>query len=617
MKTFAALVFSFLLTPVFIFETYAQNTTYWWNDAVFYEAFVRSYYDTDSDGIGDFNGLTAKLDYIQSLGVNAIWLMPVCPSPSYHGYDITDYKALNPQYGTQQDYVNFVTAVHNRGMKVIFDMVANHTSNQHPWFQQSSANDTFYRNFYRWSTTIPNGQSGKWFAEGNSHNNYFYAVFGSTLPDLNYRDSNVEDSIFSVVDFWLDSMHVDGFRCDAAPYIVEDGDTLENTPETIQFWKDFHTRYIADNANAMGVGEVWEDDNSIQEFTAGGGLDFCFEFNLQGAILNAVTSKNTQGLVNEMSYISSNLPFGQYGTFLSNHDENRSYDQLGDNVYNAKVAAAIYMTLPGVPFIYYGEEIGMAGSGEDQNKRTPMQWTGGSNAGFSTATPWEPINSNYNIYNVAAESADSFSLLNWYKQLIALRHANPILCRGTYYEAGASSNAIFTFVRSYQGQNALVVVNSSSGAFSNQSIGLLGTGITEGVKYVTELISDSSFIDTVISQNIGNINIPAYGVSVYLLTDTVINPAAIENTSANRMQLSLYPNPCDGHMTLEFNQSTAADVSITVANTLGQIIEELNVPNAPSQYQQVLDLGTQPAGLYFIYLRSWNGTAVGKVFITK
>lgn len=616
MKIICTLIFTFLLTPFFMFEAKAQtDTTFWWNDDVFYEAFVRSFYDSNGDGIGDLQGLTSKLDYIQGLGADAIWLMPVCPSPSYHGYDITNYEDINPQYGTRQDYINFVTACHSRGMKVIFDAVMNHTSNQHPWFTQSQANDSGYSNFYRWSGNNPNydGPWGEqvWYKQGSP--NYYYGIFSNVMPDLYYINPVVKDSMFNVVNFWLDSMNVDGFRCDAAPYIIEDGEWQQNTPATIQFWKDFHTQYTTAKPNSMAVGEVWMPDDTILEYMTGGGLDFCFEFNLAGAIIGAVDNGSVQQVSGEFQYIYDNFPFAQYGTFLSNHDQVRSFDQLGDNIPNAKVAAATYMTLPGIPFVYYGEEIGMVGSSGNPAERSPMQWTAGNNAGFTTGTPWEAINGNYATYNVATESADSNSLLNWYIKLIAVRHANPVLRRGTYFNIANKEGDIYSFVRSYNGQNVLVVINTGGNIYGNHSFNLTGAGITDGIKTISELLTGTTFLDSVAGQQLGGILVNAYSSAIYLLTDSAQATGLTGPVSDAGFSAKVIPNPNNGRMYVDIQQTGKAPVNVTVVNTVGQAVYNGNI-NVTNSW---LDLSAQPNGMYFVYLKSNAGDAVEKVMIAR
>jgi hypothetical protein len=226
-------------------------------------------------------------------------------------------------------------------------------------------------------------------------------------------------------------MHVDGFRLDAAPYLYEDGNRLYSCPATFQFWQDFHTYYKSINDSAVTVGEVWYPTNTILPYVTGGDkLDFCFEFDLATQIINVFNSSYPVNLKNEMQYDYDQFPYLQFATFLTNHDQDRVIDKFSGSISKMKAAVSTYLTLPGIPFVYYGEEIGMTGSGADENKRRPMQWTNGAHAGFSTGNPWEAINNNYTTYNVASEEADSNSLLNWYKKLIAIRHEEPALPEG-------------------------------------------------------------------------------------------------------------------------------------------------------------------------------------------
>jgi glycosidase len=263
----------------------AQPASNWWNQSVFYELFVRSFYDSNGNGIGDFNGVTAKLDYLNDgdsttntdLGIKGIWLMPINASPSNHGYDVTNYKAVNPAYGTTGEFKNMVSEAHKRGIKVIIDFVINHTSSQHPWFVKSAANDSFYRDFYRWSSTKPTykGPWGQdvWYSKNSSN---YYALFWSEMPDLNYNYQPVKDSIFDAAKYWIDSMKIDGFRLDAAMYLYENGSNLMNQPATYQFWNDFNAYCKSLNPNFMTVGEVWTNTGKVKSYN--NTLENCFEF---------------------------------------------------------------------------------------------------------------------------------------------------------------------------------------------------------------------------------------------------------------------------------------------------------------------------------------------------
>ncbi|HEY8402919.1 MAG TPA: alpha-amylase family glycosyl hydrolase [Cytophagaceae bacterium] len=455
--------------------SYSQSL-YWWNDAVFYEIFVRSFKDSDGDGNGDFKGLIEKLDYLNDgdpdthddLGITAIWLMPIQQSPSYHGYDVIDYRTIEQDYGTNEDFKNFIAEAHKRGIKVIIDYVMNHTSSQHPWFLESQNASSDKRNWYIWQDTKPNitGPWGQavWHTRSGSN---FYGIFWSEMPDLNYATLEVQTEMYDIARFWLEEMNVDGFRLDAIKYIKEDGNILEDTPETIQFWKDFRTYYKSVNPNAVAVGEAWTSTDKVAPYVNDGGLDFCFEFDLAEAILNTANTGNVSGLKDQMDEVLSSYSPSQYGTFLTNHDINRVMDRLTKNITKAKVAASILLTLPGVPYIYYGEEIGMTGSKPDENIRTPLQWNSSSQAGFTTGTPWRPVNSDYLSKNIEAQQYDHTSLWSHYKRLITIRNNQPALRKGNYVSLEASSSNVFAFLRNYQHDNIIVVTNPTTSTLSN------------------------------------------------------------------------------------------------------------------------------------------------------
>ncbi len=475
----------------------------WWNNTVFYEAFVRSFQDSDGDGIGDFNGFTAKLDYLndgdpdtdEDLGIGGIWLMPINPSPSYHGYDVTNYFGINPDYGTMAEFQSFLESAHARGIKVIIDLVMNHSSSEHQWFIDSKNNQNNKRNFYRWSATDP-GYVGPW-GEQVWHwhsSGYYYGVFWSGMPDLNYEEPQVVDSMFHVADYWLNEIGVDGFRLDAASLIIEDGQNMEHTPATIQFWKDFnaHTKSVA--PESFSVGEVWSNTNTVVRYVEDNGLDFCFEFDLSGTILDAVNNGNATSINSKMSQVYNVYPHLQWGTFLTNHDMNRVMNTLGQDQNKNKLAAAIYLTLPGIPFIYYGEEIGMLGEKPDENIRTPMQWTPGYQAGFTTGIPWYSINSNYTTFNVESESAGSNSIFNRYRKMIRLRNSKPALREGDYLEAMADKSSILSFVRATENDTVIVAINTGSNIVENININLGTSGLQTGTYAWWELMNEEQRI---------------------------------------------------------------------------------------------------------------------------
>ena len=314
--------------------------THWWNEAVFYELFVRSFYDSDGDGIGDFQGVIAKMDYLNDgnpdtdtdLGITAIWLMPMMDSPTYHGYDVIDYYRIEPDYGTMADFEEFLEAAHDRGIKVIIDLVLNHTSNKHPWFTQSAASSNDFRDWYIWSANNPGtiGPWGQnlWHASGSQ---YYYGVFWSGMPDLNYNHPPVKEAMFDVANFWLDK-GLDGYRLDAIKYLIEDGTIIENTPATFSLLEEFNELYKANNPDAFTIGEVWSNTNSVIPYVQNDRLDVCFEFDLASAILGAVNDNNPSGIQQHMQTVQSSYPALQYGTFLTNHDMDRVYNQIGSNM---------------------------------------------------------------------------------------------------------------------------------------------------------------------------------------------------------------------------------------------------------------------------------------------
>lgn len=472
-----------------------QGTTYWWNEAVFYEIFVRSFYDSNGDGIGDINGIIEKLDYIQKdLGATALWLMPINPSPSYHGYDVTDYKAINPQYGTMQDFKNLVQQLHSRGMKIIIDLVLNHTSDEHPWFQ-SAFNDrkSIYRDWYVFSDTKPTWNG--W--HGNSTNGYYLGLFSHKMPDLNFETKALKDEVKSITKYWLQDMNVDGFRLDAVKHLIEDGAVQENTPATIAYWKEFSTNTKMQKHEAVNVAEIWSNSKEIAKYTRNG-LDLGFEFDLSGSLLNAVQKGTPSGLKTKLSELRNVYPYHQYATFLSNHDKDRSYETMGKSIANSKLAAAVLLTLPGSPFIYYGEEIGMWGtkSGDDKWVRTPLHWTSdAATAGFTTANPWNQIVGDQETKNIATQKADVNSLLNTYRQFSTLRKKYPQLTKGTYQTLGVSSSSLFGYLRETAGKAIVVVHNFADNAISLPKIYAKKTNLSKGTYKVTDLISGTVLED--------------------------------------------------------------------------------------------------------------------------
>ncbi len=443
--------------------------TAWWNNTVFYEIFVRSFYDSDGNGIGDFNGIFQKLDYLNDgnpktttdLGVTGLWLMPINPAGSYHGYDPTDYYSVNPDYGTMDDFKRLLAECHKRGIRVIIDIVYNHTSNQNPWFIQSRDDPaSAKRDWYIWSAKNP-GYRGPfseqvWFPTVSG---YYYAIFASTQPDLNYRNQAVTDEMYKVAQFWMKDVGVDGFRLDAVRYLVEDGKVQQDTPETLDWWKRFYTFYKGIDPHAMTVGEVATTNYIAETYLKDVDFDQAFDFDLAGQTLRNIDARNAVNLNASIKASYQLFARGQYATFLSNHDQERVMSYFAGDQAKAKLAASVLLTAPGTPFVYYGEEIGMTGDKPDPLIRTPMLWSDGRYAGFSTVLPWEPTNSNYKESNVNTETTDPNSLLSLYRDLIQLRNNHAALRIGDYYNVRPDNFSIMSFLRVSKKETLLVLIN--------------------------------------------------------------------------------------------------------------------------------------------------------------
>lgn len=570
--------------------------THWWNDAVFYEIFVRSFFDTDGDGIGDFNGLIEKLDYLNDgdpetdddLGITGIWLMPIHPSPSYHGYDVTDYKGVNSQFGTMNQFKTFVEEAQSRGIRVIIDFVLNHSSSQHPWFINSRNNVPGYRDYYRWRTSHP-GYNGPWGQPvWHQHSSgFYYGLFWGGMPDINFDHDPVKDKLFEAAQFWLNDVGVDGFRLDAVTYIFEDGSQLEHVEETFHFWEEFNTMVKQQNPEAVTVGEAWTNTEQILPYVTNNRLNFAFEFDLSYSILNAVRSGNTTQLYAQMQKVYNSYNYLQYATFLTNHDQNRVMNELNDDWEKAKTAASIYLTLPGVPFVYYGEEIGMTGAKPDPQIRTPMQWTDGPNAGFTTGSPWINLNSDYQIRNVAIQREDPESLFNTYRRLVHLRNNQPALRTGSWTPVQSSANSLFSFLREKEDDRILVIANTGMQSISGSELIIPGAPIDSGTFTVDELFSGDSFEVTISTGNRIEISQISGNQTLILnlegLTQVSTQP---EGNLPSEFKLKPnYPNPFNPTTTIRYKLPENADVRIEVFNVLGQRVQ-LHAP------------GLQPAGTH-------------------
>ena len=605
----------------------------WWNDSVFYEIFVRSFYDSNGDGIGDFQGLTQKLDYLNDgdpetdddLGVTGIWLMPIQDSPSYHGYDGVDYRSVNPDYGTMADFQAFLSAAHARGIKVIIDFVMNHCSDDHPWFVESADEDPAYRDFFRWEESNP-GQTGPWGQDvwHRDGSDWYYGLFTSGMPDLNYETQAVKDSMFQAATYWLDTIGVDGFRLDAVLYILEDGDHLQNTQATFAFWEDYNTHVKSVKPDAFSVGEAWTNTSTVLQYATEDRLDTCFEFDLSYAMVGAANDGYADWVSYKANEVYNLYPYLQYSTFLTNHDQDRSFTVLGEDEGKARAAAGIYLTLPGIPFLYYGEEIGMTGSGDHLNIRTPMQWTDGTNAGFTTGTPWRSVNGNYTTYNVADEEQDPGSLLEWYKSLIRVRNQSPALRQGAHYALGSSDSQVLAFVRSSEQETVLCMVNTGSGAAAGLTVTGSAGSLEPGEHTLVNLLDpgDTLNVTVTVDHEIEGLSLAPYETAVYEFeAGSDVDPGDDQKTELNLDQS--YPNPFTPSTTMRYSLPERSRVRLSVYDVAGRevaVLQDDVLAAGPHEvrWDGIDDEGRAlAAGAYFVRLEAGGETRTSKVLLVR
>ncbi|MDX2077301.1 MAG: alpha-amylase family glycosyl hydrolase [bacterium] len=503
-------LFLFLLCGLFAstFMTFAQDTPTdpnlkWWNDRVFYEIFVRSFQDSDGDGIGDFQGLISRLDYLNDgdpttkndLGVTGIWLMPIMPSPTYHGYDVTDYYGINPEYGTLADFELFIEEAHKRGIAVIIDMVINHTADDHPWFQASKAGDEKYSSWYVWEDENPNfkGPDGQtvWHT---ANDRFYYGLFEGGMPDLNYENPEVTAEMYEIGRFWLEDIGVDGFRLDAAKFIIAEGTAQSNTRST-RDWLTAYRDYLRTvKPDVLILAEIWDSVYEVAQYIPES-VDVAFEFDLARSLVRGASLGVPSGTLEALNNMLTNYPFGQYATFITNHDQNRVMSEVQNDIDAAKVASSVLLTFPGIPFLYYGEEIGMVGVKPDPDIRTPMQWESSANGGFTTGTPWRPVNADVlEGVNVAAQKLDLSSLFNHYKSLIQLRNNHEALRLGNLTlieETGV--NGVIAFIRHTENEQILVIINMRPRNSDTYAISV-DSSILNPASQMTVLYGDSSAI---------------------------------------------------------------------------------------------------------------------------
>lgn len=404
------------------------------HSGVWYEIFVRSWYDTDSDGVGDLNGVTAKLDYLQSLGVEGIWLTPINPSPSYHGYDVTDYRAIDPAYGTLADFRRLLAEAHKRGLRVIMDLVVNHTSDRHPWFLAARDRSDPHHAWYTWADAhshlhaLSATGGPAWHALGDQH---YLGTFTGSMPDLNYDTPAVRSAVTAIGRYWL-SLGVDGFRLDAAQHVYFDFASQHDDPRVLRknlaWWSSFDAAMGKLDPDVYIVGEVTR--HVPRELAPWyGALSAVFDFPLATGLIQSARSERAPALEALLRQVAAVIPPGRDAPFLSNHDQERVMSQLDGNGQHMRVAAAMLLTLPGRPFLYYGEELGMRGRKPDPDLREPMRWH--RDARGAGETHWKRFSSDDGAQvSVDAQQSDPRSLLAWYRQLIAWRRELPVLRDG-------------------------------------------------------------------------------------------------------------------------------------------------------------------------------------------
>jgi alpha-amylase len=442
----------------------------WWQETVWYEIFVRSFYDSDGDGIGDFQGLIEKLDYLNDgdpnttddLGITGIWLMPIFDAASYHGYDAVDYYNVHPDFGTNEDFLEFMAEAEARGIRVIIDMVLNHTSDQHPWFVSSLTGDPEFADWYVWEDENP-GYAGPWGAQAwhERGRRYFYGVFWGGMPDLNYENDAVNEEMYNVARFWIEEMGVDGFRLDAIKYIVEQDNLLQNTPANRQWLADYNAYIKSLNPEVITVGEADDTTAEVVKYVVDDAIDLGFEFDLADDIIASVLARNTRDISRRLTRGLRNYPYGQWASFLTNHDQPRLITQLNGRIEQNKIAATILLTIPGSPFLYYGEELGMPGGKPDPRLRTPMHWTDDpTTAGFTTANrPYETLTDNVAEANVAVQTDDPDSLLSHYRDMIALRNNYSALRTGSLMMAESQPYRALTYIRQDDEHTLMILIN--------------------------------------------------------------------------------------------------------------------------------------------------------------
>jgi len=489
----------------------------WYKDAIIYQVHVRTFQDSNGDGIGDFQGLEQKLDYLQELGVNTIWLMPFFPSPLRDdGYDIADYRAVHSSYGTLEDFRKVLDSAHQRGLRLIIELVLNHTSDQHPWFQEArSSQNNPRRDWYVWSDTearykgariiFLDTETSNWAWDPISKSFYWHRFF-SHQPDLNYDNPAVREEMWDVMKFWLE-MGVDGFRLDAVPYLVErEGTNCENLPETHTILKELRRKLDEQFPGRMLLAEAnqWPADLRTY-FGDGDEFHMAFHFPLMPRMFMGLKLEDRKPITEILQQTPEIPPSCQWSLFLRNHDEltlemvtdierDYMYDMyaesktmrlnlgirrrlaplLNNDRRRIELMNGMLMSLPGTPIIYYGDEIGMGDNislGDRNGVRTPMQWNGGWNSGFSIAKPeqlYAPLIQDpvygYPAVNVLSQRESEHSLFRWMQRIVSVRRATAAFGRGSIEFLYPANHRILAYLRRLGRETVLVVNNLSSTA---------------------------------------------------------------------------------------------------------------------------------------------------------
>ncbi|NLH50923.1 MAG: DUF3459 domain-containing protein [Myxococcales bacterium] len=504
----------------------------WWRRAVFLEVFVRSYYDSNGDGIGDLPGLTEKLPYLSDLGIGALWLMPIYPTRfEDSGYDVADYTDINPEYGTLDDFEALLAAAHARGIRIFLDGVFNHTSVAHAWFQESrQSRDNPKADWYLWADEPPfdcvdplaSATEGERWTFDEARGQYYYHHFREGMPDLNYFNPDVRRAVLDVMRFWLD-LGVDGFRLDTAHLYYEDEDYCEHHPLTREFHRAMRALLDEYDDRAL-VGELVGPPALAASYFGDGtdGLHMVFNFFLDYAFF-ATDYLHAPELVNLVLNAENAAapPGAQWANFTANHDFYRDYDLLLRDERRLKLSSTLQLTLPGTPFLYYGQEIGM-GNGWQQpidyrdSARTPMHWTGGRYAGFSTVTPWLALAPNYRTHNVAVERDDPRSLLSHYRRLLRLRNSSPALKAGEMATVATADPAVYGYFRTAGAETILVLFNFA-GEPRSATVWLGGTPWEGGAGVVRDLYTEENPSPLVAGTAEYSVVLPAYGFALLRL----------------------------------------------------------------------------------------------------